>query len=107
MAKKTISISLWPILIFAWFVWGIFDDDEKDELKKTAIEVVVETKEILVEQKDGTLKKLEDMTDAEIEEETGIEVTQEVYESPEEQQAGPIGPLPDDENEPEPEGRKL
>ena len=36
------------------------------------------------EMKDGTVKKLEDMTDSEIEEVTGEEVTQDVYEPPEE-----------------------
>ena len=108
VAKKSISISLWPLLIFAWFVWGIFDDDEKDELKKSAIEVVVETKEILIERKDGTLTKIEDMTNEEIETETGIEIV--IVETPEEEQAGSIGPLPEDEedeHEPEPKGRKL
>jgi len=104
VAKKTISISLWPILILAWFAWGIFDDDEKTELKKEAIQIVVETKETLFEMKDGTVKKLEDMTDSEIEEVTGEEVTQDVYEPPEEK--ADLEPPPNEYNDEPPDEPK-
>jgi hypothetical protein len=114
MAKKSISISLWPILLAVWFFWGTCDEDEKKTIKNTAVEIVVEAKEIFIETKDGTLKNLEHATDAEIAEVTGEKATQDIVEPPdkvheEEKHSGPIGPLPDEEDEvkPEPQGRKL
>lgn len=53
-------------------------DIAKEKLDRDVI--VVETKEILIETKDGSLKNLKDATDSEIAELTGGEVSQETVE---------------------------
>ena len=58
-------------------------DIAKEKLDRDVI--VVETKEILIETKDGSLKNLKDATDSEIAELTGGKVSQETVEPPPEE----------------------